>query len=120
MESSALFSVIPGTRFVVDGFTVGSHGQRRGSGGATSQSPEDPSSIYILSHFHADHYRGINETWSCPIYCTSITGSLLTHVLGVAEEYIHTLSMETRHPLDGHFVTFIDANHCPGLHLLSL
>jgi mRNA degradation ribonuclease J1/J2 len=37
-----------------------------------------PSGIYILTHWHSDHYQGIIHSWSYgPIYASKVTRNLL-------------------------------------------
>ncbi|KAG2733463.1 hypothetical protein G9P44_002988 [Scheffersomyces stipitis] len=111
---------------------------------------------YFLTHFHSDHYGGISKKWSYErvfkedtdfdndskyrriIYCTKITGVLLTRCFSVDPRFIKHLEMDTRYIIksfvdmtqgtsylqDGGFpsqkcdpglyVTPITANHCPG------
>ena len=50
---------VPGTPLIVDGF-------RWSPAGAT----------HILTHFHSDHYGGLNGKWpGGPIYCTPVTAA---------------------------------------------
>ncbi|KAG5421785.1 pso2 [Candida metapsilosis] len=106
---------------------------------------------YFLTHFHADHYGGISKKWAYErvfkddtdyeddskykriIYCTEITGKLLTLYFSIDPRFIKQMAMDTRYkvkdygPVDvadggaisyedtpGLYVTPITANHCPG------
>ena len=91
--------------FVVDGFNY--------------QSPVVVA--YFLTHFHADHTCGLHAGFKgpAPIYCTAITASLLTNVMGVKPGFVRAVQMHEEIEVrtsDGQtaFVTFLDANHCPG------
>lgn len=94
---------LAGTKMVVDTFSFGEIPDCEG---------------YLLSHFHSDHYMGLNGTWiHGPIYCSEITARLVESKLGVSQDFIHPLPMDTPCLLsgtDGLTVTLIDANHCPG------
>lgn len=113
--------------------------------------PHPTISQYILTHFHADHYGGISKKWAyerifdraCDfddssryrkiIYCTKITGNLLTIRFKIDSRFIKKLEFDTRyliksfddkevpdggyvsqdeHP--GVYITPLHANHCPG------
>ena len=97
----------------------------------------DPSSSFILTHYHGDHYNGLpRDSYVGPakIHCTPVTSALLRSVHGVPKEciiehaygetWIHRWSMNgdttsnksaVAAALDGQAeVTFYDANHCPG------
>lgn len=106
---------------------------------------------YFLTHFHADHYGGVSKKWAYDrvfkddtdydndvkykrvIYCTEITGKLLTLYFSIDPRFIQQMAMDTRYkvrdygPVDvadggfisdedspGLYVTPITANHCPG------
>ncbi|KAI8819669.1 uncharacterized protein EV422DRAFT_620962 [Fimicolochytrium jonesii] len=70
---------------------------------------------YFLTHFHSDHYGGLNHRFNYgPIYCSEVTGNLVIQQLRVDEQYIIRLPMETPFDVLGVTVTLIDANHCPG------
>ncbi|KAF7134411.1 hypothetical protein RHSIM_Rhsim08G0084300 [Rhododendron simsii] len=91
--------LIPRTRFIVDGF--------RFSG--------DHSVSYFLSHFHSDHYAGLNPNWSKGIiFCSHTTGRLLIEVLKISSLFVVPLSLSEPVLIDGCEVSLIDANHCPG------
>ncbi|KAJ9562234.1 hypothetical protein OSB04_007394 [Centaurea solstitialis] len=91
--------LIPKTKFIVDGF--------RNSG--------DYSVSYFLSHFHSDHYGGLNANWSRGIiYCSSITARLVIQVLKVSESFVVPLPLSETVSIDGCEISLVDANHCPG------
>ncbi|KVH92427.1 DNA ligase, ATP-dependent, central [Cynara cardunculus var. scolymus] len=94
-----LSKVIPKTNFIVDGF--------RYSG--------DYSVSYFLSHFHSDHYCGLNANWSRGIiFCSSVTARLVVQVLKVSESFVVPLPLSESVLVDGCEISLVDANHCPG------
>ena len=103
-KSLAAFKRVEGTRFVVDGFTCGA----------------SSSEVYFLTHFHADHYMGLNKRWGAPIHASAITAALVTRRLGIPSHLLIVLPMDTPTEVDGVQVTCIDANHCPGAVLLLI
>ncbi|XP_057487838.1 DNA ligase 6 isoform X2 [Actinidia eriantha] len=91
--------LIPKSRFVVDGFRFAG----------------DFSVAYFLSHFHSDHYSGLNPNWSNGIiFCSLITSRLLIQILKISPLFVVPLSVSEPVTIDGCEVTLIDANHCPG------
>lgn len=75
--------------------------------------------VYILSHFHSDHYGGLTNTWNQGmIYCTPITGRLVKHVLKVDPSLVVEVDYNATINLPGFELTFLDANHCPGAALI--
>jgi hypothetical protein len=91
--------------FVVDGFNY--------------QSPDVVA--YFLTHFHADHTVGLHAGFKgpAPIYCSAVTAALVTNVMGVKPSLVRAVPLNDTvqvHTADGAvaFVTFLDANHCPG------
>ncbi|KAK9476906.1 beta-lactamase-like protein [Lipomyces japonicus] len=72
-------------------------------------------SMYFLTHFHSDHYGGLNQNWvHGKVYCSDVTANLVKQQLKVPEEFIVRLPMEQRIQVGNFSVTLIDANHCPG------
>lgn len=78
----------------------------------------------MLTHFHSDHYGPLTgKSWQggCIIYCSEVTGRLVTLKLGVSPEHLRPLRLNTWHRMaDGSStplaldVCLLDANHCPG------
>ncbi|KAJ2864279.1 repair protein PSO2 SNM1 [Coemansia erecta] len=93
------YKTIPGTNFTVDAFKYG-----------------QPAfcTAFFLTHFHSDHYGGLTKAFGGHIYCTRITGTCVTSVLGVNPSLVHVLPMNTRCIVHGVYVTLLDAEHCPG------
>ena len=102
----APYKRIEGTHIIVDGFTV----------------PPSTGDMHFLTHFHADHYIGLNKRWSCPVYCSAVTARLVTRQLGISPHLLRILPLDTPTELPaalgGGRVTPIDANHCPGAVIL--
>ncbi len=98
------YKKIPGTDFVCDGFMY-----------AKSTVTKN----YFLTHFHSDHYGGINKSWNAGIiYCSLPTANLVSQQLGVDKKYLHPLGMNTPVVVESQgkpvTVSLLDANHCPG------
>eukprot|EP00793_Prasinoderma_coloniale_P000455 PRCOL_00005440-RA len=94
---------VPGTSILVDGFRYRSV----------------PCSNYILTHFHADHYVGLTKhmAWCSKesvVWCTPITAALVHARIGTPRERLRVLAVGKSADIEGHRVTFVDANHCPG------
>ncbi|CAK7271897.1 DNA cross-link repair protein PSO2/SNM1 [Sporothrix epigloea] len=98
------YKIMPGFNICVDAFRYGAV--------AGCQA-------YFLSHFHSDHYIGLTAKWCHgPIYCSSVTASLVRNQLGTAAQYMVALDFNAA-PFEvpgtpGVRVTMIPANHCPG------
>ncbi|KAJ0404500.1 hypothetical protein ATCC90586_007757 [Pythium insidiosum] len=96
------FKRILGTQppFIVDGFRYAS---------------KSLSSVYFLTHFHSDHYIGLDKSFDCGvIYCNQVTAALVVQELRIDSKYVHPVPMNTPVDVHGVQVTFMDANHCPG------
>lgn len=51
--------------------------------------------IYILTHIHSDHLRGLTNSWNFgPIYCSQITANLITNKFPNLEQCIRVLGNE--------------------------
>ncbi|MBN2160237.1 MAG: hypothetical protein JW807_12640 [Spirochaetes bacterium] len=88
---------IPGTRIEVDNFY-----------------PAD-ASHYALTHYHADHRRGLRKGDVRPILCSRITKRLLVGLRSVPCDNIIVIDHGDEIILDGHVrIRAFDANHCPG------
>ncbi|CAF0727805.1 unnamed protein product [Adineta ricciae] len=93
------YKKIPGTTFCVDAFNFGNI---------------DGIQAYFLSHFHSDHYGGLNKKFSNMLYSNQITCNLCKSQLGVRPENMTVLPMNTFTNVHGIDVALLDANHCPG------
>jgi DNA cross-link repair 1A protein len=65
---------------------------------------------YFLTHFHSDHYTGLNSTFDGLIYCSLITAKLVIQQLHVDPNLIQVLCLDTKYEIQGVTVTAIDAN----------
>ncbi|KAI3994857.1 hypothetical protein MKX01_037408 [Papaver californicum] len=86
----------------------------------------ETSQVYFLSHFHADHTKGLSSKWNKGlIYCSPITAKLFPIKFpGFRVSLIRVLEVGSLHsiplvsPSTGSQtiiqVTTIDAHHCPG------
>ena len=90
----------PGTKFIVDGFEYA---------GATW------CEHWFLTHFHADHHRGLTKTFDRGyVYGTKTTLDLVREKLGVDPGRLRLFEIGVTRRLEGVDVTFVEANHCPG------
>ncbi|XP_065042284.1 uncharacterized protein LOC135675746 [Musa acuminata AAA Group] len=90
---------IPGTPFRVDAFRY-----LRGD-----------CSHWFLTHFHMDHYQGLNKNfYHGKIYCSSITAHLVNMKIGVPWDRLQILPLNQKITVAGVGLTCFDANHCPG------
>lgn len=99
------YKLVPGTAtpFVVDCFQWTVPGCRH----------------YFLTHFHSDHYGGLNRHFADgTIYCSETTAALVLHEIKVSPSRIKALPMYRPNMIDGVKVTLLDANHCPGAAML--
>ncbi|RNA12385.1 DNA cross-link repair 1A, partial [Brachionus plicatilis] len=94
---------IEGTRIVVDAFSYGDI---------------ENCDAYFLSHYHYDHFIGLNKHFKNKLFCSKITANLVLKQIKVDKKYIVPLELDKFvNVYDGEDsvqVTCIDANHCPG------
>ena len=84
---------IPHTPFIVDGFTHASPQLSRGS---------------CLSHFHSDHYGGLDRQWDTgAIYCSAVTAALVVMKLKVKPVFVRALPMNAPVLVEGVWVTLV-------------
>ena len=84
--------------------------------------------VYILSHLHADHYKGLTNSFQCgKIYCSEDTGKVLSLKFpGIAENIIGLkLNQEYEIPLNENTgvtctLVLLDANHILGSTMIFL
>ncbi|CAH2350600.1 hypothetical protein CLIB1423_02S00782 [[Candida] railenensis] len=115
--------------------------------------PHEKITQYVLTHFHGDHYGGISKNWCYErvfegetidedkyrpiIYCTEITGKLLTLRFSIDPRFLSILQFDKTYIIKdyskdeqiptelieedqvadlkpGLYITPITANHCPG------
>jgi DNA cross-link repair 1A protein len=97
---------VPGTRFIVDGF--------QGYGKSHSRWCAN----WFLTHFHADHYKGLTKSTPdpkrCVIWCSRPTAELCRSRLGIQKERLRVVDVGRPFVVEGVSVRFVDANHCPG------
>ena len=97
---------VPGTRFIVDGF--------QGYGKSHSRWCTN----WFLTHFHADHYKGLTKKTpdprNCVIWCSRPTAELCRSRLGIQKERLRVVDVGRPFVVEGVSVRFVDANHCPG------
>ena len=96
------WQLVAGTNFVVDRFC--------------NLPPSTPAQKHwFLTHFHADHYRGLTGKFNRGIiYCTPVTAALARQQLRVRPEVIQTIAIGSNIVIQGVKITFLPANHCPG------
>ena len=75
---------------------------------------------YFLTHFHSDHYNGLNHNWKYGyIYCSQTTCNFLCNILFIDIKWIKVININEPFILNNAdnqvTVTSLDANHCPGL-----
>lgn len=83
--------------------------------GVRVDSFEGGASVYLLSHFHEDHMRGLGRGWSCgPLYASETTCRLLSRLRRVPEPLLRPVPPGESVELEGLKITALPANHCPG------
>jgi DNA cross-link repair 1A protein len=93
---------VAGTNFLVDRFC--------------NLPPSTPANKHwFLTHFHADHYKGLTSKFNRGIiYCTPVTAALVKLQLRVRPEFLREVPIGSSITIEGTRVTFLPANHCPG------
>ena len=93
------FKKIPNTSFIVDGFHY----------------PCASTKYYFLSHFHSDHYGGLDGSFDAgTVVCNGVTSRLIQSQLGVKRDRILVLEEKVVTRIGVHSVVALPANHCPG------
>ncbi len=93
------YKKVPGTSFIVDGFHY----------------PSSSTKYYFLSHFHSDHYGGLDSSFDAgAVVCNAVTSRLIQTQLGVKKENILVLKEKVLTRIGSHSVVALPANHCPG------
>lgn len=77
------------------------------------------SDCYFLTHFHSDHYMGLDKSFDCgSIYCSPATAGLVRLKLRIQGPHLISLELDKLHTISvggvDVQVIFTDANHCPG------
>lgn len=95
------WQLVPGTPFVVDRFC--------------NLPVQSPYRHWFLTHFHADHYKGLTGKFDRgTLYCSPPTARLVVQQLRVKQSCIREVPLQSPILVEGVRVTFLDANHCPG------
>ncbi|MFH0945694.1 MAG: MBL fold metallo-hydrolase [Planctomycetota bacterium] len=72
-------------------------------------------SLHLLTHYHADHRRGIRSGERRPILCSTVTRRLLLAFHGAAIDAVRTIDpLERRELPRDVLIRAYDAHHCPG------
>lgn len=71
--------------------------------------------LYALTHYHADHRRGLRAGDTRPVLASPLTARLLVRLHAVPEASVRAIAPGERFDLGGGVeVAAFDANHCPG------
>ena len=103
---------MPGTPVIVDWFHPLPVSWEKGA----KKSRGHGKTVYLLTHFHGDHYGGLNRDWrGGPLYCTDVTANLVETVFHIDPTLVRRVSLGSSTEIaPGVAVTLVDANHCPG------
>lgn len=83
-KEAPFYKWVKGTSFTVDAFNFG----------------EIPKcTAYFLSHFHADHYMGLNKHFKGTLYCSKVTANYVIHNLKVNPSQVNPLEMDITHEI---------------------
>eukprot|EP01083_Nonionella_stella_P058667 153645_1 len=81
-RDAPFYKVVEGTNFVVDGFGYKRCAQPR---------------AFFLSHFHSDHYTGMNKSFDEGIiYCSEVTARLVAKTFSLPTEIVKPIPMNQR------------------------
>lgn len=89
------YKIVEGTQFAVDAFRYGDI---------------DGVKCYFLTHFHADHYIGLNKSFAHTLYLSCTTGRLVNEFLKIGFDRMHLININEPFVLDDIEVTAVDAN----------
>ena len=82
--------------------------------------------VYILTHVHTDHLRGLNNSWNYgPIYCSRLTAQLILNKFPELKPMLKMVPLEQPYKIElspelQATITFYDANHCVGAVMVLL
>ena len=82
--------------------------------------------VYILTHVHTDHLRGLSNSWNYGlIYCSKITAHLILNKFPDLKSVLRIVPLYQPYqiPLSEELsatITLFDANHCGGAVLVLL
>ena len=72
-------------------------------------------SLYLLTHAHTDHMRGLRKGWSKgPILCSEETSRVIQALYGVPKSLIAIIAPGEEVEVFGAVIKAYEANHCPG------
>lgn len=98
LKDVPLHHKIPGTDFVVDFY----------------KNHVIDSSNTFLTHFHSDHYCGLNKNFDKNIYCSITTANLILLNINIDRKIVKEMEMKTLYRVQTANVLCYEANHCPG------
>ena len=76
--------------------------------------------VFICTHFHLDHLRGLKKSFSGTIHCSGVTARMIADRFGHIRTRV--VPLHTHITTKGQTFQFLDANHLPGsimIHLVS-
>ena len=77
--------------------------------------------VYVLTHFHSDHYMGLGPKWDAgPIFCSRVTARLAATRLRAPKHLLRALPLGVTITAYGVAMVLYDANHCPGAAIFEM